>query len=101
MARLSHKSYEQMRVIVLEFLDTTIFKLSIDNCVAFLDPLIEFWDIDLATFGMEIVLNSRVASGHLKKLEFLERDPEQRLYEEREYKAFLQDSSLSGDPNAD
>ena len=38
-ARLSHKSYEQMRVIVLEFLDATIFNLSIDNCVAFLDPL--------------------------------------------------------------
>jgi len=101
MARLSHKSYEQMRVIVLEFLDTTIFRLSIDNCVAFLDPLIESWDIDLATFGMEIVLNRRVASGHLKKLEFIEREPEQPLDEEPGFKAFLQDTSLSGDANVD
>src|SRR6059036_1725168 len=40
-ARLSHRSYAQMRVIVLEFLDSTIFNLSIENCVSFLDPLIE------------------------------------------------------------
>lgn len=101
MARLSHKSYEQMRVIVLEFLDTTIFNLSIDNCVAFLDPLIESWDIDLATFGMEIVLNRRVASGHLKKFEFMERAPEQPWDEEPGFKAFLQDTSFSGDATVD
>src|SRR5437016_2453537 len=50
-ARLSHRSYAQMRVLVLEFLDTTIFNLSVENCVSFLDPLIESWDIDLATFA--------------------------------------------------
>jgi len=96
-ARLSHKSYEQMRVIVLEFLDATIFNLSIDNCVAFLDPLMESWDIDLATFGMEVVLNRRVASGHLKKFEFVEREPKQPWDEEPGFKAFLQDTSLSGE----
>src|SRR6266705_3147033 len=50
-ARLSRRSYEEMRVVVLEFLDTDIFHVSAENCVAFLDPLIESWDIDLATFG--------------------------------------------------
>ena len=94
-ARLSHKSYEQLRVIVLEFLDTTIFNLSIDNCVTFLDPLIESWDIDLTTFGMEIVLNRRVASGHVKRFEFVEREPEQPWEEEPGFKAFLQDPSLN------
>src|SRR5207244_10945254 len=54
-ARLSDRSYEQMRVTVLEFLDTDIFNLSIEHCVAFLDPLIESWGIDLATFDMEVV----------------------------------------------
>ncbi|MCI0564221.1 MAG: helix-turn-helix transcriptional regulator [Nitrososphaera sp.] len=100
-ARLSHQSYEQMRVIVLEFLDTTIFNLSIENCVSFLGPLIESWDIDLATFGMEIVLNHRVASGHLKKFEFVEREPEQPWDEEPGFKAFLQDASLSRDATAE
>src|SRR5207248_7539877 len=71
-ARLSHQSYEQIRVIVLEFLDTNIFNLSSENCVSFFNPLIESWDIDLATFEMEIVLNRRVAAGHLKKFEFVE-----------------------------
>ena len=45
------------------FADTTIFDLSNDNCIAFLDPLIESWDIDLATFCIEIVLNRRIAPG--------------------------------------
>ncbi len=100
-ARLSHRSYEQMRVIVLEFLDTTIFNLSVYNCVAFLDPLIESWDIDLATFGMEVVLNRRVASGHLKKFEFVERVPKEPLHEEPGFKAFLQATSLSGEATAE
>src|SRR5207249_3098419 len=54
--RLSSRSYEEMRVAILEFLDTDIFDVSIENCVTFLDPLIESWEIDLATFGVEIVL---------------------------------------------
>ena len=100
-ARLTHQSYEQMRVIVLEFLDTTIFNLSIENCVSFLGPLIESWDIDLATFGMEVVLNRRVASGHLKKFEFVEREPKEPLDEEPGLKEFLQDASLSGEATAE
>ena len=96
-ARLSHRSYVQMRVIVLEFLDTTIFNLSVENCVSFLDPLIESWDIDLATFAMQIVLNHRVATGHVKKFEFLQRELEEPLDEEPGFKEFLQATALSGD----
>ena len=66
-ARLSDRSYEQMRVMVLDFLETDVFNVSPENCVTFLDPLIESWDIDLATFAMEIVLNRRLAPGHPKK----------------------------------
>src|SRR5438309_8589348 len=51
-ARLSDRSYEEMRVMVLEFLDTDVFNVSIENCVTFLQLLIESWDIDLATFSM-------------------------------------------------
>src|SRR6266542_2994419 len=95
-AQLSGRSYEEMRVVVLEFLDTDIFHVSAENCVAFLDPLIESWDIDLATFGLEIVLNHRVVPGQAKRFEFVEREVEQPVSEEPGLKEFLQDSSLSG-----
>lgn len=96
-ARLSGRSYEDMRVIVLEFLDTDIFNVSVENCVSFLDPLIESWDIDLATFGVEIVLNRRLAPGYAKKFEFIEREADQPLEEEPGFKEFLRDPHLSGD----
>ncbi len=96
-ARLSKKSYPQMRVTVLKFLDTTIFDLSNENCIAFLEPLIESWDIDLATFCIEIVLNRRVAPGHHKTFEFMERRPDQASGEEPGLREFLQDPLLSGD----
>lgn len=96
-ARLSKKTYPQMRVTVLEFLSTTIFDLSNENCIAFLDPLIESWDIDLATFCIEIVLNRRVAPGHHKTFEFMERGPDKTSGEEPGLKDFLQDPLLSGD----
>jgi len=96
-AQLSNQGYEQMRVNILEFLETDIFNVSIENCVAFLEPLIESWDIDLETFGMEIVLNNRVVSEHVKKLEFVEKEPEQPLEEEPGLKEFLKDDGLSSD----
>lgn len=95
-ARLSGRSYEQMRVIVLEFLDTDIFHLSDENCVSFLDPLIESWDVDLTTFGIEIVLNRRLAPGQTKKFEFVEQvhgKPE----EEPGLGEFLRNTALSND----
>jgi len=95
-ARLSRRSYEEMRVVVLEFLDTDIFHVSAENCVAFLDPLIESWDIDLATFGLEIVLNHSVVPGQAKRFEFVEREADQPVSEEPGLQEFLQDSSLSG-----
>ena len=99
-ARLSRRSYEEMRVVVLEFLDTDIFHVSAENCVAFLDPLIESWDIDLATFGLEIVLNHSVVPGQAKRFAFAEQEAEQPVSEEPGLKEFLQDSSLSGSATA-
>lgn len=96
-AQLSKKSYPETRVAVLKFLDTTIFDLSKDNCMAFLNPLIESWDIDLSTFCIEIVLNRRVAQGHQKRFEFVEKGPTSSTGEEPGFKSFLGDSILSGD----
>ena len=95
-AELSRRSYEETRVIVLEFLDTDIFHLSGEHCASFLDPLIESWDINLTTFALEIVLNPRVVAGHVKKFEFIEREADQLVVEDSGLKEFLQDSTLSG-----
>lgn len=100
-ARLSDRSYEELRVVVLEFLDADIFTISADNCVTFLDPLIESWNIDLATFGLEIVLNRRLAPESLKKIEFVERESPTTVDAEPGLQAFLQDPSLSGDVTAE
>jgi transcriptional regulator with XRE-family HTH domain len=94
-ARLSNRNYEDMRVSILEFLDTDVFDVSIENCVSFLDPLIDSWDIDLATFSVEIVLNWRVAPDHTKRFEFMEK--EAAFDEEPGLEEFLRDSSLGGD----
>jgi transcriptional regulator with XRE-family HTH domain len=100
-ARLSHRSYEQMRVMILEFLDTDVFNVSVENCVSFLDPLIESWDIDLESFGVEIVLNRRLTLGHLKRFDFVEREPERPFDAEPGLEEFLKDASLSGDATAE
>ncbi|HEY3222948.1 MAG TPA: helix-turn-helix transcriptional regulator [Pseudolabrys sp.] len=95
-AQLSGRSYKQMRVEILEFLDTDIFHVSLENCVSFLDPLIESWDIDLSGFAMQIVLNRRLAPGHSKRFEFVETEPDRRFGGEPGLNGFLKDASLSG-----
>jgi transcriptional regulator with XRE-family HTH domain len=100
-AELSGHSYREMRVIVLEFLDTDIFHLSRENCVTFLDPLIESWDMDLTTFALDIVLNPRVVSGHVKRFEFIEKDAEQTLIQQPGLAEFLKDPALSATATAD
>jgi transcriptional regulator with XRE-family HTH domain len=95
-ARLSRRSYEAMRVSILEFLDTDVFSVSVENCVSFLDPLIESWDIDLATFSMEIVLNRRLIPDYAKKFEFVEGEAAQ-TEEEPGLKEFLRHRSVKGD----
>lgn len=97
MAQLSGRSYEQMRVAILEFLDTDIFQVSRESCVSFLDPMIDSWDIDLKTFGMEIVLNRRLAPGGIRRFEFVECTTELPRSIEPGFERFLKDKSMSGD----
>jgi transcriptional regulator with XRE-family HTH domain len=95
LARVSGRSYKQTRVMILEFLDTDVFHVSLENCVSFLDPLIDFWDIDLSSFGMNIVLNRRFAPGHSKRFEFVEAVSDRPFGDEPGLNAFLKDASLS------
>ena len=97
MAELSDRSYEQMRVAILEFLDTDVFNFTVENSLSFLDPIIESWDIDLKTFGLEIVLNRRLAPGRIKRFEFLEKEPDDGGAVEPGLEQFLRDTALSGD----
>jgi transcriptional regulator with XRE-family HTH domain len=97
MAQLSRRSYEQMRVAILEFLDTEVFDISIENCVSFLDPMIDSWDIDLKSFGMEVALNPRLAPSSLKRFEFVEQQPQEPLDIEPGLEQFLLNKALSGD----
>lgn len=96
-ARLNRKSYEEMRVIVIEFLDSDIFNLSVENFAYFLDPLIESWDIDLLTFRLKVVLVPELGRERTKQFEFVEKEIELPIDEEPGLREFLQNTSLSGD----
>ena len=96
-ARLSERSYEETRVVVLEFLDTDVFHVSLEDCVCFLDPLMESWDIDLETFAVEVALNRRLTLERVKRFEFTESGPERSVEVEPGLEEFLNDPSLSGD----
>ena len=95
-ARESGRSYKQMRVAVLDFLESDVFNITPDSCVAFLDPMIVSWDIDFTSFSLEIVLNRRLARSNLRKFEFVEKQAEKAKAEPGLQK-FLRDRSLSGD----
>ena len=97
LARVSGRTFEEMRVASLEFMDTDVFQVSTDGCVNFLDPMIDSWDIDLKTFSIEIVLNSRLAPARVKRFEFLEVAAEQPEALEPGFVQFLKDRSMSGD----
>jgi hypothetical protein len=96
-ARLSGRTYELMRVTILEFLETDVFHVSVENWVSFLDPLIESWDVDLRSFGVEIVLNRRLALAPVKRFEFVEKEPEPPFEVEPGLVEFLKDTALSAD----
>ena len=97
MAQLSGRSYKQMRVATLEFLDADVFSVSIESCVSFLDPMIDSWDIDLKTFSIEVLLNRRLAPGRRRRFEFTEPQAPVSRAAEPGLKDFLLDKTLSGD----
>ena len=96
-ARLGGRSHEEMRVIVLEFLDTDVFQVSRDNCVAFIDPLVEGWDIDLDTLRLDIRLNTALAANPDRTFSFTERDRSEEEGSDAALAEFLADPRLSGD----
>jgi transcriptional regulator with XRE-family HTH domain len=99
--KLQHQSYEETRAMILEFLDTDVFNVSIGHCSAFLGPVIESWDIDLKTFAVEVLLNKRLASARIVRFQFVEAGAMPTTEEEPGLKEFLRSPGMSGDASGD
>jgi len=99
-AEASGRSFEQMRVAVLDFLEADVFQISGEECVCFLDPMISGWDIELKTFRIEIILNPRLAPGAVKQFQFMEAAPQPPAAEPG-LAEFLNDRDLSADVTAE
>lgn len=97
LAQLLDRSYQQMRVDILDFLDVDVFHVSVENAISFLNPIIESWDIDLPSFALEIILNRRLGLGGVRRFEFVETGPEYYVTIEPGLEQFLRDPALSGD----
>ena len=95
-AHVGRRSHEEMRVIVLEFLDTDVFDVSNENCVAFLDPLVESWKVDLDSLRLDITLNGKLVDDAHRTFAFVEGDPTGDSDSEPGLSEFLNDSQLSG-----
>ncbi|HEX9278996.1 MAG TPA: helix-turn-helix transcriptional regulator [Gemmatimonadales bacterium] len=78
--------------------DTDVYHLSARHA-ALLDPLIQSWDVDLATFALEVVLNPRVVAEPVRRFEFVEATEPARA--EPGLEEFLRDRSLSGGATAE
>jgi transcriptional regulator with XRE-family HTH domain len=100
-AKLRDRSYEEMRAIILEFLDTDVFNVSPEHCHAFLDPLVDSWDIDLKSFAMEIVLNRRLASTQLMKFQFVETELDPLPEQQPGFTEFLHNKAMSEDASGE
>jgi len=100
-AQLAGRDIEELRATALEFLDTELVHLSAEHGAAFLDPLIASWDIDLATFALDVVLDQRAAAESARRFEFVEREPGRPDGRESGLKEFLADRSLSGSVTAE
>jgi transcriptional regulator with XRE-family HTH domain len=95
-AKLRPQSYEEMRALTLDFLDTDVFNVSIDHCSAFLNPMVDSWDIDLRTFGMGIELNNGLAATRSLKFQFVETGSAYSPEEEPGFQEFLHNAAMSG-----
>ncbi len=95
-ARAYGQSAEKARAALLKFLDMDGFHVSLENCLPFLDLLIEQWDAESGSFRMQIVLNPKLARRPLRKLSFQEEEePKPAASVEPGLESFLNDEKLS------
>ena len=94
-AKLAGRNFQEMRVVALELLDTDILNVSSETCVAFLDPFIESWDIDLLTFDLRMTLNPAVSGRARARFRFTEQGTDDPVSTPG-FAEFLNDPALSG-----
>jgi transcriptional regulator with XRE-family HTH domain len=99
--KLRHQSYEETGAMILEFLDTDVFNISIEHCSTFLGPVIESWDIDLKTFAVEVQLNKRLASARIVRFQFAETGAGPTAEEEPGFREFIHNPGMSSDASDD
>jgi hypothetical protein len=96
-ASVGGRRHEEMRVLVLEFLDTDVFQVSRENCASFIDPLVESWDVDLHSFRLDILLNRNLVADPHHTFDFVESSSADDSTETAGFAEFLDDPRLSGD----
>jgi transcriptional regulator with XRE-family HTH domain len=100
-ASVGGRTHEEMRVIVLEFLDTDVFHVSNQNCVAFLDPLVEGWNVDMDSLRLDILLNPRLVANPHRTFTFVEGEPTEGSIAEPGLAEFLSDPRFGGQVTED
>jgi len=95
-ASVGGRNHEELRVIVLEFLDTDVFHVSNQNCVAFLDPLVEGWNVDLDTLRLDILLNPTLVDHPHRTFTFVEGEPAEDSISKLALAEFLDDPRFDG-----
>lgn len=96
MARLSGRTPEQIREADCDFLNAIGFDVSVEACAWFLEILVEFWDIDLKSFSVDVVLNRKLVPSGIKRFEYFETKPGQPIAIEPGLQEFLAEPYLSG-----
>lgn len=96
-AKLQRLAYEEIRSVILEFLDTDVPNLSPGHCIAFMDPLIDSWNLHLETFELEIALNRQFTSTHALEFRFVQMPFDLTAAQEPGLTEFLQSSAFGGD----
>ncbi len=87
-----------MRVLVLEFLDAEVYDVSNDSCTAFLDPLVETWDVHLDDLRLEITLRRELAADPVRTFAIVEQAaPAAGAHPPAALAEFLGDGALAGD----
>ncbi len=99
-SRICGQSAKSIRSSILQLLDAEVLSIAIERSLFFLNPLIVSWDIDLGSFALEINVDRQITPTPAKKFEFAEREVMQPA-EEPGLKAFLKDSTISGDATED
>lgn len=95
-ARRGRDSYREMRVRRIDLLDSDP-RASLGDFSLFLDPLIDWWDLDLNDFSLEVEL----AGGHIRRFGFREEPVKASDGEEPGLRKFLRDATLSSGVTAE